>query len=251
MVKGKSPNRPAKNKSMEEIQAEMLIQLSQLNEKMADMEAALKASVNESNELKATVAKQADEIAYLKEGLNEREQYARAWSMRILNMQLPQGEESNTRVVMETIYNRLLLPILEGARASKEISAFPTCESLLESAHILPGPGKNKPIIARFYSRYWRSIVFRYRKAHAPREEAAPTNTTRRGAERTERPGRLLYTFFEDLTRATFKQLQAIKACEEVTAAWTVNGVIRFKVKNKDEIFKVSSIYDTVESLTK
>ena len=135
--------------------------------------------------------------------------------MRILNIQLQPGNESNTRAVMESIFQQLLLPILEGAKANKEISVIPACETLLETAHILPGNGANKPIIARFHSRYWRGLVFHYRKTHAPREE--PTNTTRRGNELAT--GRMLFPFYEDLTRASFKQLQIIQAREEVTAA--------------------------------
>ena len=60
----------------------------------------------------------------------------------------------------------------------------------------------------------------------------------------------MLYPFYEDLTRATFKQLQAIKAREDVSSAWTVSGVIRFKVKDSDTVYKVSSLWDTVDSLT-
>ena len=116
---------------------------------------------------------------------------------------------------MESIFQQLLLPILEGAKANKEISVIPACETLLETAHILPGNGANKPIIARFHSHYWRGLVFHYRKTHAPREE--PTNTTRRGNERAT--GRMLFPFYEDLTRASFKQLQIIQVREEVTAA--------------------------------
>ena len=166
--------------------------------------------------------------------------------MQILNIHLQPGKESDTQLVMDTIYQQLLLPILEGAKASEEIHTIPSREALLETAHILPGKGPKKPIIARFYSRYWRSLIFQYRKDFAPREES-PANITRRGAERTSR---MLFPFYEDLTRATFKQLQSIKEKENVTAAWTVSGVIRFKIKDSENIYKVSSLWGTVDSLT-
>jgi hypothetical protein len=57
------------------------------------------------------------------------------------------------------------------------------------------------------------------------------------------------YPFYEDLTRATFKQLKTIQADERVTSAWTVSGTVRFKLENNDRIFKVTSIYDTVDDL--
>ena len=60
----------------------------------------------------------------------------------------------------------------------------------------------------------------------------------------------MLFPFYEDLTRATFKQLQSIKEKENVTAAWTVSSVIRFKIKDSENIYKVSPLWDTVDSLT-
>ena len=231
---------------MEELQEETLEKLNLLTEKFEMLEGAFRKVSSENVYLKETINKQADEISHLKDCHNEREQNARSWSIRVLNLPLPPGQESNTRVVMNSLYQRLLLPILEGAKEAQDITTIPSCEALLETAHILPGKGATKPIIARFHSRYWRSVIFRHRKAYAPREEA-PANTNRRGAEKA---GRMAFAFFEDLTKATFRQLQAIKACEEVLSAWTVSGSIRFKTKNSETIYKVSSIFDTVESLT-
>ena len=61
----------------------------------------------------------------------------------------------------------------------------------------------------------------------------------------------MLFPFYEDLSRATFKQLKAIKESEEVVAAWTVGGSIRFRIKDDNSIYKVISLLDTVESLSK
>ena len=150
----KSPNNRASktSKSMEELQEEMLDKLNILTEKIEDMEAALKTVSSENKKLRETVRNQEEEIMHLKDCLNERETYARSWSMRVLNIQLPQGQETNTRAVMEAVYSKLLLPILEGAKACKEITAIPTCEQLLETAHPLPGKGNTKPVQVRFYS---------------------------------------------------------------------------------------------------
>ena len=120
--KSKSPSKSAqvtKNKSMEEIQEEMLAKLTLLTEKISELEATIKATSTENVVLRNQLAHQADEIAHLKDCLNEREQYARSWSMRVLNIQLPPGQESNTPAVMNAVYQQLLLPILEGARESK------------------------------------------------------------------------------------------------------------------------------------
>ena len=75
MVKGKSPGRSQapKAKSMEEIQEEVLSKLTLLTEKVTEMEIALRASNSENEKLRTTLANQADEIAHLKDSLNERE----------------------------------------------------------------------------------------------------------------------------------------------------------------------------------
>jgi hypothetical protein len=254
MVKSaKSPPKVnPQNKNVEELLKETIHKLNVLTDKVTDLETSLKAAAAENTSLKATVAKQDDEIASLKDALNSREQHARSWSVRLLNIQLPPGQESNNKVVMDTVYNNVLLPILEGAKQQKEISIIPECENLLDTAHILPGKGTNKPIIARFFSRYWRSIIFRFRKDFAPREDgpSAPATRSSAGAgAAAARAPRMKYSIFEDLTGLNFKQLQSIKQHEAVTSAWSVNGIIKFKVKNSEQIYKVVSLYDTVDSI--
>ena len=72
--------------SMEEMQSEMNSKLSALIEKFELLEASLVSVTREKEALKVTVAEQANELAELRNSLNEREQYARSWSMRILNI---------------------------------------------------------------------------------------------------------------------------------------------------------------------
>ena len=206
------------------------------------------AVTKEKEILRSTVAEQAEELAELRNSLNDREQYARNWSMRILNIPIPKQSEADTRFVMNTVYEALIYPILEGAKANGDIDHVPECDVLLETAHILPGKGDGaKPIIARFYSRYWRNLVFRNRKEFAPREAGSTAVSNTRSS--TSRVSRMKFPFFEDLTRATFKKLGDIKKLERVSSAWTVNGSIRFKIKDNDTIFKVSSINESVDDI--
>jgi hypothetical protein len=88
---------------------------------------------------------------------------------------------------MNAVYQELVAPILAGAVEAGEIASVPPCENLIEVAHILPGKGAKKPIIVRFFSRYWRSLLFRFRKDYAPRE-AAPA-ADRAGAAAEGYPG--------------------------------------------------------------
>ena len=134
--------------SMEEMQSEMNSKLSALIEKFELLEASLVSVTREKEALKVTVAEQANELAELRNSLNEREQYARSWSMRILNIPVHKDNESDTRHVMQAVYDHLIQPILEGVRANGDIDNVPDCDALLETAHILPGKGDGpKPVM--------------------------------------------------------------------------------------------------------
>ena len=107
--------------SMEDIQIEMNAKLTSLIEKFEQLEASLISVTREKEALKVTVEEQACEIAELRNSLNEREQYARSWSMRVLNIPVPKDSETDTRCVMQAVYDRLILPILEGAKGKGDI----------------------------------------------------------------------------------------------------------------------------------
>jgi hypothetical protein len=119
------------------------------------------------SELHTMVKQHEETIANLRDTLNSREQYARSWSVCILHLPLPEGDESNTKTVMKEVYNKVCLPILDGLVDAGEIHDVPSMHSLIETAHILPSKSKVKPIIVRFFSRYWRSLLFKYRKQFA------------------------------------------------------------------------------------
>jgi hypothetical protein len=225
------------NKQMEKLQEEMNKKLTLLMEEVKSLAGTLKQVKRENEELKEKVQCQEDKIAELQNEINDRELHARSWSIRVNNIPIQKGMETNNRAVMNAVYQELVVPILTGAVESGEIADIPNCDALIEIAHILPGKGTTKPIIVRFFSRYWRSLLFKHRKNSAPREAAAGG----------DRPGRMKYPFYEDLTRLTFKQLKVIQADSRVTAAWTVSGVVRFKIENDENVYKVSSIYDTVD----
>jgi DNA repair exonuclease SbcCD ATPase subunit len=238
--------KPSENRSMEDLQSEMNEKLSAMMEKIESLTATIRTVKKDNEDLKQTVLNQADLISHLQNELNEKELYSRSWSVRFLNVQLPPGQETDTRVVMDALYRQVIRPILEGALAKQEITTIPSCDNLLETAHILPGKGPNKPVIARFYSRYWKGLIFKYRREYAPRESQAANNNRSSQA----RTARMKHPFFEHLTNTTFKQLKSIQNHQDVQSAWTVSGVIKFKLKNSDSVYKVSSIFDSVESLT-
>jgi hypothetical protein len=238
--------KPAEPKSMEELQSEMNEKLNDLMDEIKSMANTIR-TVKEKNEaLEHKVACQEEVIADLKNQLNDKELYARSWSVRFLNIKPPAGKETDNRSVMDALYNQLLHPILLGAQAKGDITTIPSCDTLLEIAHILPSKWPNKPVIARFHSRFWKGLIFKHRKEFAPREEHPASTNTRSQARATTR---MRYPFYEHLTSTTFRQLKEIQHHQDVHSAWTVGGVIKFRSKNSDTIYKVSSIFDTVDSI--
>ena len=160
--KGKKPTKESTKTThtMEEMQSEMNIKLSALMVKFEMLEASLIAVTREKEALWGMVTEQASKIAVLRNSLNEREQYARNWSMRILNIPVPTEQETDTRFVMQSVYDALIYPILEGAKNKGDIDHVPDCDTLLETAHILPGKAdSHKPIITRFYRRFIRALT--------------------------------------------------------------------------------------------
>jgi hypothetical protein len=207
----------------------------------------------ENRALKEALNEKERKIGNIRERLNEQEQYTRSWCVRVLNMKLPTADSTDPYKVMQNLYDRLLLPIFRGALSSGLIRAIPPVDQILETAHILPcKPGNIPPIIARFYSRNIRSMVFRLKKEYAPRSPPEPVNGTRSkttGAGAGAGAGKLEYLLYEDLTRPTFSKMRGIAQHESVENCWSVSGHLRYKLKNDQNIYKVKSIFATVEQI--
>lgn len=97
-------------------------------------------------ELKKTLDERDAEIYGLRDRLNDQEQYIRGWSVRVLHVDIPEGDEVEPTKVMHHVHSRVFLPILQGAMGKGLIHAIPSAEELLETAHILPAkPGTTPP----------------------------------------------------------------------------------------------------------
>jgi hypothetical protein len=95
--------------------------------------------------------------------------HQRSFNIRIFNFHL-EGESNDTRNVMNQVYEKIMTPVLEGAVSKGRLAAVPAVDSLLETAHILPGKeGKPKPIICRFFNRFHRMLFLQLKKEFAPR----------------------------------------------------------------------------------
>jgi hypothetical protein len=131
MVRNSNKKTPPRNsvanssKSMEDLQEEMNEKLSALMEEVKLLTNSLRTVKKENEEMKQTIQNQADEIADLRNNINDREIHARSWSIRALNIPIPEGQESNNGAVMEAVYKELVAPILEGAKSKGEITSVP------------------------------------------------------------------------------------------------------------------------------
>jgi hypothetical protein len=106
----------------------------------------------------------------------------------------------DTMLVMDTVYKKALLPILEGAKAKGLLKKIPEFDEILETAHILPAKdnGRPKPIICRFYSRNMRAMIFRLKQEFAP-SNPQPTSRPSTNTHYTPKKS-YLYPIYEDLT---------------------------------------------------
>lgn len=210
------------------------------------LEGMLKEAKQETAELKKTLDDRDKEIYRLRDKLNELEQYGRGWSVRVLNLKVPEEEASKPERVMQHVYQQVLLPILNGAKEKGLLHSIPSAEEMLETAHILPAkPDTNNPIIARFYTRNLRNLVLRLKKDHAARLPAE-TSRTRSGPPRL---GKYQFPLYEDLTRQNFQKMRALAQHDSVEACWSVNGALKYKLKNSTVIKRVKSVFASVEEI--
>ena len=213
------------------------------------LEKILAETKAENSLLKETVRTRDSEILDLRQKMNALEQYQRSWSVRILNVPIPNEDSQDNLKVMQHVFNFALLPILKGAVDRKLLITIPSVEMLLETAHILPAK-KDKPsaIIARFYTRNLRSLIFQLKKDHAPR---IPSTQKPAVAQPGARPsmGRYAYPIYEDLTRINFNLMRELSSREEVLACWSVAGNLRYRLKNDTVVRKVKSVFSSVDSI--
>ena len=218
-----------------------------MSNRLSTIEALLVATQTENKQLKDDLVSSAQENLKLQAKLNNLEQYNRSWSVRVVGMGIPSEDEEDNQKVMQHLYDKLLKPILEGAVKKGLMSTIPPVESLLETAHVLPGKMNTKPIIARFFTRNIRSLVFRLKKEFSPKEQAAGSGEPSKASPR-QRPK---YAIYDDLTKVNFNKMRALAADKRVLACWSVKGQLKFKCHGEDFIRKVPCAFTPVEDLLK
>jgi len=254
MAPRKTDSTPTPSTATSEQLEEILSSLKAIQERLDSVEQLLTEAREENSSLKKInggLVKEMLEkditINKLLHKQNNLEQYNRSWSIRLAGIPIPHEESNNPILTMRHVYDQALLPILKGAVAKGLLQNIPPCEQLLETAHILPGKNdsKPKPIIARFYSRNMRAMMFQLKKEFAPKMPANPT------APSNNRSPRLQFPFYEDLTKDNFKMLKTLADDSRTGAVWSIGGVIRFKLAEGTEVKKVASVYEDIDNILK
>ena len=244
-------------KSVEEMFADISTQLStltplvdkvqKLTDNVSNLEKTIKELKDENAMLKKDLADRDSTIDALQTQLNDAQQHNRQWSIRVLGLQVPDSDRNNNIRVKQHLYRQVLLPILEGAATKGDIDSIPSCDQLIERAHILPSsPDKPPSVIAHFYCRDFKDLIFKHKKEFQPTRTAPPITH----ANRTPPRQRPLYPIYEDLTRATFLKMPALSTHDAVHAAWTTSGVIKYRLKSDtNTAHKVQNIFTTVDRI--
>ncbi len=222
---------------------ESLKALKDLPKKVTNLEDLLKEANKKNESLVETLDERDKEVRALTLRLNNLEQHHRSWSVRVNCVRISEEDEANNRVVMERVFESAIKPILDGAHEMGDIPEVPTASQVLEYAHVLPSRDRSKPkaIIARFYSREIRAMVFKHKRAFAPREALSAPNR--------ERPGRYCFPLFEDLTKTNFSKMRALATDPRVGACWSSGGTLRYKLKDSNTVLLVSNVLDTVDKI--
>ena len=245
---------PPKNKSLEDMVAGITSQLESISEQLREisdrqdrqdtkldkldrLETLLEATRKENEDLKKENATMREELNTVKERLNSLEQRNRADCVRIFDLPIS-GDSSDNNIVAKQVYQKLLLPILAGAQQKGRLAAVPKMEDVIETAHILPGPKADKPIICRIKKGPFKLLIHQHKKEFSPR---APG--------RGDRPGLPLYAIFDDITRDAYSLMKKIKSDARVQAAWFAGGAIRLRLTNSETIRRVYSIYGPYEDI--
>jgi len=232
-------------KLIDDLRRDFTCKLDAYGARFDTLEKLLAVSRQENRELQKAMEKKEQEIEGLRRTANDQEQYIRSWSIRIMDLPVPFGVDShNNEVVMRLVYETVLLPIFQGAVSNNLIPNIPSCNQVLETAHILPAKnGATPPIIARFYSRNIKAMVFRLKKDFAPR-----TTSNHAGQQNTRKgPARFAHPFYEDLTHHNFTKMRDLARDERVQSCWSVAGHLRYKLKGDDQVKKVKCLYDPVD----
>jgi hypothetical protein len=210
-----------------------------LPEKFTKPESLIDKVSAENKELRKIITERDAEIFSLKAHVNSLEQHNRSWSVRVMGLPLTNEEEKSASLVKKKLFSTVIQPILAGTVTEGDLPMVPSDPDLvIEMAHPLRAKeGSVKPIIARFYGRELRQLVFKHKKAYAPKHESGSLR------------GKYVYQVFEDLTKTSFQKMRALAADKRVDACWSANGQLHNRLVGDPTVRRVANILDPVSKI--
>jgi hypothetical protein len=211
-------------------------EISETKRMLADSQARVVQLETEVSGLKKEVKK-------LKESANDRDQVAKARTVRLFGF--PTSDDENAtdggRSFQSKIYDRILKPCLASAKSSGDIQSVPQFATAIEKMYRAGKPnssGRPAPVVITFTSEILRLAVLRHKKSALP----APSATEKASGTRR-------FMIVEDLTPANYSMLKQLQGREEVSRAWSIEGRLRFTLVDNDKVFRVKSVFDPIESI--
>lgn len=198
--------------------------------------------------------------------LNDREQYARNWSIRVTGLSVPSDELNyygTDLACMRVVYRQLIVPVLQttvcpaetdptsqvGPKRQYLLEEMPKLHEILENGHFLNKGSESKikkglflppTIIIRFRSRFMRNLFLRLKRYALP----APT-------EEDKKAGISFYTCSPDLTRNNHSAMTKLRFNKDVDSAWSMDGRIKFRLNGSNHIHTVHNVFLRTEDIVR
>ena len=240
-----SPTSPPNmdNSALATIMAKLDIMGAQLTTQLAKSELLESAITNLRADMAVVVnasAKKDEIITRHSEQINNCEQALRATSIRILG--LPVKKDDSSLTILNTVYDTILHPVLIAASQKGELDLpFPSRRFLIDSAFAIPSKNPAScPVIVKFSSAFVRNLVFSYKNDALPKIPDPISHRTR-----------AKFAIYEDLTPANFAHLRTLTEDPRTTTIWTYNGMVKFRIKDSEVIYRSRNLTDTVDSILK
>jgi hypothetical protein len=184
------------------------------------------------------------EVKTLKEASNDRDQAAKSRTVRIFGVPSADEETKSSdggKSFYTKVYDRILKPCLNTAKSNGDLQSVPHFTTAIESVYRAGKsaiPSRPAPLVVTFTNESFRMAIMRNKKSSLPTPTAPERDI---GIRR--------FMIVEDLTPATFQMLKSLKSREEIDKIWSIEGKLRFKLKGQENIVKVKSVFDSVESI--
>jgi hypothetical protein len=221
---------------------EKIQKVDDISEKIDALESTIQKLAAENVELRKQVEAKDKIIDQLNEKVNKLDQAARSTSLRILGLSVtsltPAAE------IPAIVFKEILLPCFEAAKQSGDVPPDSRISMMYAISNCFSIPAKKGstscPVIVKLNTDFIRGLVFKHKKTALPTMADPSSNRMRP-----------VFSIFEDLSPSNYQHFRTIVEDYRVKTAWSYSGQIRFKLHTGETVYKVTSLSDSVETITK